>query len=329
MLRIKRSLSANICLLLISVATAILITELVLRIIMPYASFGTGRELSWARHGADRLREIFTIDPEFGFRPTLGTGCRDEYGIKAHNYAIEKMPGVVRLLFVGDSVTNRGRIVQAIRDIYGEESYEYWNAGVGSFNTEQELAFYRSYNHKINPDHVILTFHLNDFDATPVVFINKENKLVIYAPDRNLTDVSRFLFRRSYLYRAFLGLSFGGDDRRIEHRQRELTACLKDFRDILAMDDIALTVLVFPWLRDHESWLPKTILRRILILEILDELGIQHFDLLPCLDYAFEIGINVHESKRDPRHPSDEFSEIIARHLYERGFLTVRRHAST
>ena len=65
-----------------------------------------------------------------------------------------------------------------------------------------------------------------------------------------------------------------------------------------------------------------------MILEILAELGIEHFDLLPCLDYALENGINVHEFGRDPRHPSEEFSRIIARHLYERGFLTGKSHSS-
>jgi hypothetical protein len=57
----------------------------------------------------------------------------------------------------------------AVRDnIVIDENEEV--AGVESFNTVQEVAYDRSFNRFIRLDHVILTFHLNDFETTPVAF---------------------------------------------------------------------------------------------------------------------------------------------------------------
>jgi len=153
--------------------------------------------------------------------------------------------------------------------------------------------------------------------------------MVVYVPERNLRHISKFLFKNSYLYRYFLSISYGDVQKGLEKRRSELTSCLKEFRDILTQDDISFTVLVFPWLDHHDSWKPLFYLRRIIVLEILDELGIEHYDLLPCLDFALNEEIPVRETKHDPRHPNDEFSRIIAEYLWEHGFLTESRNPIT
>ena len=144
--------------------------EAVLRITHQYATFGAATELPWMRNNSQDFSQIFTIDPDFGFRPILGTGGYTEYGTSPNTYPVQKRPGITRLLFIGDSVTGRGRIIEAIKQIYDDEVFEYWNAGVESFNTIQEVRFYQRYNAAVYPDHVILTFHLNDFEPTPVAF---------------------------------------------------------------------------------------------------------------------------------------------------------------
>jgi hypothetical protein len=134
-----------------------------------HRAFGGARNFPSSGAARDNL-STFVIDPDFGFRPILPSGSYTRFGTLANGYAEAKRPGVTRLLFIGDSVTRRGHIVEALKSHYGSQEYEYWNAGVESFNTVQEVEYYRRFNRAIQPDHVILTFHLNDFETTPVWF---------------------------------------------------------------------------------------------------------------------------------------------------------------
>jgi hypothetical protein len=210
----------NGLLLIAGLGFAIGLAEVVLHALDPGASFGAAQELPWMR-GADR-GELFTVDPEFGFRPRLDNAVFDEHGTHRNAYPLEKTPGRERLLFVGDSVTARGRIVDALRALHGDATAEYWNAGVESFNTVQEVAFYRKYNAAIHPDHVIVTFHLNDYETTPIAFRDEAGRLVVYALNQPSREVQPWLFQNSSLYRLWLGSTGGdsGDFRAVRPRRR-------------------------------------------------------------------------------------------------------------
>ena len=167
-------MARKLLLLLTTVSLSVLAVEVVFRVTRPQRAFRAASELENFRLNPEDLTRHFEIDPGFGFRPILGGELYSEYGTRANEYVIEQPTDKTRLLFLGDSVTARGHIVEAIRDLYGDERYEYWNAGVESFNTVQEVNYYRRYNAAVMPDHVILTFHLNDFGTTPIAFMNRE-----------------------------------------------------------------------------------------------------------------------------------------------------------
>ena len=158
-----RLLLVNLLVAGLTSALLILDIEIFHRIKAPYRTLGGAYELPQFRQSASKGLS-FVVDPSFGFRPVLGDGPYTRFGTLANDYAAAKPPGVNRLLFIGDSVTHRGQIVEALRAVYGSQKYEYWNAGVESFNTVQEVEYYKRFNRAINPDHVILTLHLN---ATP------------------------------------------------------------------------------------------------------------------------------------------------------------------
>ena len=99
-----------------------------------------------------------TIDPEFGFRPTLGNGDYSRYGTLIPGYSTEMRSDSTRLLFVGDSVTQRGRIVRALRALYRSESSSTGTPGWVPSTRSREVRFYSMYNSAIEPAHVILTF---------------------------------------------------------------------------------------------------------------------------------------------------------------------------
>ncbi len=294
--------------------------EAILRLRQPRGTFGAGTELENFRQGGARVRGAFELDPELGFRPVLGGGGYSRFGTLANEYPEARRPGVARVLFLGDSVTARGRIVEALRHLYGDERFEYWNAGVESFNTVQEVRYYERYNRALRPDQVVLTFHLNDFETTPVAFVDKDDRLVVYAPAWPLRRPNRWLFRRSLAYRAWLGVTNPGPRDR-SAVVREVEEALRTLRDSVAADGGQLSVVVLPFLKPLDQWTPEELSRRSAIASILRDLGVRSFDLVPALEAALARGGPVTESPGDVWHPSDAMAADFAALLRERGLL--------
>jgi hypothetical protein len=314
----RRMLTAARALLVVaglSIALLILGVELFHRLKAPYRTFGGAQELPQFRRGEpDRLSD-FVIDPEFGFRPILGSGSYTRFGTLANEYSEAKRRGVTRLLFVGDSVTRRGHIVEALRREYGSEHYEYWNSGVESFNTVQEVAYYRRFSRPIQPDHVILTFHLNDFETTPVAFREADGTLVVYAPNWPVRRLNTWLFQHSYSYRYWLALVTPRKMARSEIIE-EVRANLADLQRLVTVDNARLTVLVLPILQPLSNWKPEYKEYRRLIVDMLQSLSIRHFDLLIPLNEALADGAVVTETGDDLFwHPSPDAASYFAKYL--------------
>src|SRR6266446_7603445 len=284
-----RLLLVNLLVASLSSALLILGVEVFHRFKAPYRAFGGAYELTQFRQDAPNGLSTFVVDPDFGFRPVLGEGPYTRFGTLANGYAEAKVPGVRRLLFLGDSVTHRGHIIDALMAEYGSPGYEYWNAGVESFNTVQEVAYYKRFNRPIRPDHVILTFHLNDFETTPIAFRDADGTLVVFAPNWPVRRLNPWLFQHSYTYRYWLGLVTPKKTARAEI-MAEVRASLADLERVVAVDGARLTVLVLPILRPVSDWKPEYREYRRLILGLLESLRIRHFDLLEPLQEALAAG---------------------------------------
>ncbi len=278
----------------------------------------TARELWWMRDNPGY--NVFTVDPDFGFRPIFGNGLYNEYGTKANNYSLEKPDGVTRLLFIGDSVTHRAKIIDSLQEIYGDEEFEYWNAGVESYGTVQEVAYYKKYNAAIKPDHVILTFHINDFETTPIAFPNDGDGLIVYAPNQPLSAMNPWLFRNSYLYRFVIN-RIGDSSQNQEKIIQEAEASLLELRDILAADNIRFSVLVLPMFLPYEQWQPHEQTGRDRILQTLTNANIIHYDLFPISKQAIKDGITIEEEPGSHWHPSKDVSVRFAEYLFAEGLL--------
>ena len=175
---IVKKILPPIFIIILSLLISIVIIDLTVAIIKSVKIPFIKIEKTWSKQ--DAKNPYIKVDDELGYMPLLEEGSYSSYGTKVNNYSLSKPLSVKRILFVGDSVTEEALIIENLKKLYGEEHYEYWNAGVRGFNTHQELIFYKRYNKRIRPDHVILTFHLNDFTTTPVVFLNKEDRLVFF-----------------------------------------------------------------------------------------------------------------------------------------------------
>src|SRR6185503_7741553 len=175
------------------------------------------------------------------------------HGAHWNDYALAKPEAKQRLLFIGDSVTDRGKLVTALAELLGD-GYEYWNAGVVGYTTTQELAYYRDYLGSIPADHVILTFHLNDYETTPVVF-EMDGEYVSVHSRIGHSYPNPWLLKNSYIYRfAWSWVVSRTGAERDASIEAEVADGLRALRDLVHERGADLTVLVLPWLTERSTW---------------------------------------------------------------------------
>lgn len=120
-------------------------------------------------------------------------------GLRDYEYLFEKRPGTYRIMMLGDSTTfgwgvplkdtaakilerklNNGRTT-------GNKKFEVINAGIGNYDTVQEVTYYATQGRAFHPDLVVLVFFINDPEPVPIekrgVFIDR-SYLVALAVNR-------------------------------------------------------------------------------------------------------------------------------------------------
>lgn len=298
---------------------AIVAIEFVLHFFRPY---GADMEARIWRPPLDEtaLANRYTTDPLLGFRPVLGTNGYSEFGTILNSYPFEKRPGITRLLFVGDSVTARGHLLRALEEICGDASVEFWNAGVESFNTVQEVMYYERYNAALNPDHVILSFHNNDFQTTPVAFRRADGGITLYTPHMARSKVNPWLLRHSELYRRWLARAWSLEEKQMSVVQ-DVEGSLLRLRDALSSRNIRFSVVLLPLMKPLASWSPQEMCSRRDALAIFSRLHLRVFDLMPTLDEAAKDGVDLSDVQGDTWHPSMEMSRCFARQLMNEGLM--------
>lgn len=302
---------------------AALLAELALARIAPDIGLPTGRgTLSWMEQEVTAGAQ-YVVDGDMGFRPILGEPdaryC--EYGALRNAYPRAKRPGIERVLFIGDSATHRGAILEGLRAFYGEDGYEYWNAGVESFNTLQELRYYERYNARAEPDHVVLTLHNNDLRATPVAFRDARGRLIAYDSDRPSATPHPWLYQHSRLYRGQTTLIARCMRRDPDEMLVEIERELGAFARRLEARGVRFSVLVLPILAPLERWSPRELRAREQSLAMLRRLGLRHFDLLEPLERALEFGLEPTQTPGDTWHPSRALGIAFGAWLERRALL--------
>jgi hypothetical protein len=262
---------------------------------------------------------IYELDEQLGFRPIAGGQGYGPHGAHWNEYALEKAPGKRRLLFLGDSVTERHKVIDALAARLGD-GFEYWNAGVPAWATEQEFLYYRDHLGSLQADHVILTFHLNDYEITPIVFELGDSLVAVHSKVGK-TSPSPWWLRNSYLYRfgwsVASNLTSASRAGQIEADVRHHLAAL---RDLVKERGAEFTVLVLPWIQEYSRWPDPKPRHHELTLRTLDELGIRHYSFLDTLARAVADGVKISEVGTDPQHPSLELAQRMADDLLAQGF---------
>jgi lysophospholipase L1-like esterase len=135
-------------------------------------------------------------------------------GLRGEEVSAEKPAGTYRILGIGDSFTigygvededtflNRLQL-QLNASPAAKQRYQVLNAGVGGYNTRDEVMYLEHRWLSLNPDLVLIVFYINDaYDDSAI--LNGGQELGIYDPKpTGLERYSFFLDLAAYKYRAY------------------------------------------------------------------------------------------------------------------------------
>ncbi len=230
-----------------------------------------------------------------------------------------------RLLFLGDSVTKRGRIISALKKHHSGEKLQWLNAGIAGYNTTQEVRLYSRSCRQLRADHVILTMHNNDLQQNRLIFQRPFSQRQVQLEPERLCVAERLLVYHSHVYRLLLGrpgvvgLDPEGPDQWAKAR-RQLAADLTTLRAQVKADGGRLTVMLLPSMRTGR--VPMAEHRaRLSALRVLHQLGVRYFDLYREFQRAAASGVTLHEAPGDLLHPSQALADRFAEFLHREGLL--------
>jgi len=267
-------------------------------------------------------RKEYRKDTELGYVPQMGPPYKySTWGAKQNQYPREKRPGWLRVLFLGDSITDIGYTQDYLEKLCQDRPIEFWNCGVGGYSTFQELKYFQRYCSKAQPNLLVLNFYLNDFDGSPVVLKDEDDDYLFVTPYLGQEQFHPWWFRHSAAYRLLLSLRIMFSGR--VGLTDDVKKCLQEFMAVGDREGFRFGVVVYPWLDRFNRWPHKHRRQYQDIISLLQELKIPYFDLKPFL----ESQLNNHSpewsrvSKEDFVHPSREFCEQIARYLLAEGLI--------
>lgn len=97
-------------------------------------------------------------------------------GLRDREFSREKPPGTYRIVWLGDSTTvgwgvrledTAPKILETELNSAGGRKFEVLNAGVGNYDTVQEVEKYLTLDRSFRPDLVILEYFINDAEPVP------------------------------------------------------------------------------------------------------------------------------------------------------------------
>lgn len=247
-------------------------------------------------------------------------------GLRGPEATPEKPRGTYRILGLGDSFTmgfgvrDEDTFLRRLERGLNEGAagrYEVLNAGVGGYNTYDEVVNLEFRWLKLAPDAVLITFYLNDaYDDAALA--NQGQLLGIYfQPD----GLARYSYLADYVQHAWRVRSYRDEMR--EYYTRPFFAAAEQYnftvpagrqldwprcRSALARavqlaeeHDFALGLAIFPELHELDGEYPFESVHR-LVRRSCEELGIPTLDLLDAFRGRDERPLWVHPSDHHPNH---------------------------
>lgn len=192
----------NIVLLAFAILLGCIAMEVALRVIFAH-SLDFSMEM-W-KYAVKLKRPVANPDLSFAHAPNrsaflMGVPVSiNSEGLRDREFSLEKPPGVYRVMMLGDSTTFGWGVRQedtAAKFLErklsaalpaGYSGVEVMNAGVGNYDTVQEVTYYETIGWKYHPDLVVLVFFINDPEPVPVEkkgFLIDRSYLIAFATNR-------------------------------------------------------------------------------------------------------------------------------------------------
>ena len=227
-------------------------------------------------------------------------------GLVNPDYPLRKAPGTVRLLVIGDSITEDGRYTAELERLLNEGAssgrFEVWNAGVGGYNVVQYARLLESAGLGYDPDLILIGFCLNDFTYEIPVFYRDANQATVYAyepqPNKGLTYdmrpwaqrlLSPWLLRHSALYRMALTLlhsRLAESSSLLDSWRRMGDVQVRRIQELASARKIPVAAVVFPYLM-REDELPRSWrMERRVMTSVLNAARLPWLDLATVFDGA-------------------------------------------
>lgn len=237
--------------------------------------------------------------------------------LREKDYGYAKPKGVKRVLMLGDSLTfgwgvpfaetTSKQLEKGLNGGGGGTTWQVINAGVGNYNTSQEVAYFLNEGHKYDPDVVVLNYFVNDAEPTPA---RKDSVLLgwsyayVYLKGR-LDVLGRQAFGMRNWADYYLGLyDEGAPGWKLAVESIEKLAA--DCRE----RNIPLVIANYPELHDFDNYRFAKV--GSALKDISRRLGATFIDLLDAVRDQTESGLWV--SPADP-HPNGRANRLFAEAL--------------
>ncbi|HKC11579.1 MAG TPA: HEAT repeat domain-containing protein, partial [Vicinamibacteria bacterium] len=241
-------------------------------------------------------------------------------GLRDRERAVEKPPGVRRLICLGDSTTlgwgirpqeAYPQVLEDLLESTGERT-EVFNVALGGWATRQELIAYRRIARKYSPDQVLIGVCLNDVPemqnnlSRPPAWLaafHERSALVrrlVRAQDREIADVEELFTHK--------------DSPKVREAFARMFADVRALRDEVRADGAAFAVVIFPFRLQVLPGAPPPTAQQT-IADFCRSEGIPVLDLLPALRTAGESAFI------DYDHFSPPGARLVAEQILASGLL--------
>lgn len=317
----KNTLCKKILLSIITIIVFLLILEVFLRLTYPlYANYNTEM---WRY--ASESKQI-SHNPGLGHEHTINStnmfyGAEintNSLGLRADKeFDIPKSNGTKRILVLGDSITmgwgvnyneTYSNVLEKLLNKNSEVKYEVLNAGVGNYNSVNNLAAFKKYLY-LKPDIVILGFYINDIEkitqpSKAEHWIKGNSYLYAFFSDK----IINMRYRRMDYTKHYSNL-YADDLLRI-HLNKILTEMIK----LANNNSIPFVFVNIPELHQFENYAFNNI-NAFIEKEIIRDLDVIYVDLLEA--FRNETPEDLWVSSIDP-HPNAKGHKIIALNIYQK-----------
>src|SRR6201987_1630046 len=196
------SILPNVILLAAAILLGCIAMEVALRVIFAH-SLDFSMEM-W-KYAVELKRPVANPELSFAHAPNrsaflMGVPVSiNSEGLRDREFSFEKPPDVYRVMMLGDSTTlgwgvkeedTAAKFLERKLNANLPAGYsraEVMNAGVGNYDTVQEVTYYETIGWKFHPDLVVLVFFINDPEPVPTEkkgFLVDSSYLIAFATNR-------------------------------------------------------------------------------------------------------------------------------------------------